>query len=124
MQRIMPLCTTEAETIAAVQYAQEMLYTSRLITSFGLKIKLLIKLEINNKRAIDLLNSWSISGRTKHMEVCYQFLQELKEKGILKIKWIPRSKNNSDLFTKNLDWKMFEIHMHKYCGNNKYMKQN
>jgi hypothetical protein len=91
MQRIMLLSTTEAETIAAVQCAQEMLYISRLVTSLGLKIKPLMILEIDNKGAIDLVNSWSISGRTKHMEVHYQFLQELKEKGILKVEWIPRS---------------------------------
>jgi hypothetical protein len=60
-------------------------------------------LKIDNKGAVDLANSWSISGGTKHMEVRYQFLRELKEKGILRVKWIPGNENDSDLFTKNLD---------------------
>jgi hypothetical protein len=87
-------------------------------------LHLLMILEINNKGAVDLANNWSISGWTKHMEVHYRFLQELKEKGILKVEWIPGCKNDCDLFTKNLDWKMFEKHTCKYCGNDTYMKQD
>ena len=124
MQRIVALSTTEAETIAAVQCAQEMLYVMRLINSMELKVKLPMVLEIDNKGAVDLSNSWSVSGGTKHMEVRYQFLRELKQNGLLKVHWIPGTENDSDLFTKNLDRKTFEKHVRKYCGDDKYMKQD
>jgi hypothetical protein len=46
-------------------------------------------------------------------------------KGILKVEWISRSKNDFDFFTKNLDQKTFEKHHPcEYCGNDTYMKQD
>jgi hypothetical protein len=107
-----------------VQCAQEMLYVMRLLQSMELKVKLPMVLEIDNKGAVDLSNSWSVSGGTKHMEVRYQFLRELKQNGLLKVNWIPGADNDADLFTKNLDRKTFEKHTRVYVGNDKYMKQD
>jgi hypothetical protein len=57
----------------------------RLIESIGLKVKLPILLEIDNKGAVDLANNWSISGQMRQVETQMYFLGELKESGIIKI---------------------------------------
>ena len=46
--------------------------------------------------------------------VCYFFLCELKEKGIAKVEWVQGNNNPSDLFTKNLNIELFEVHAEKF----------
>ena len=47
----------------------------------GLRVELPMILEVDTKGAMDLANSWSHGGRTKHMQVRNVWLRELKEKG-------------------------------------------
>ena len=53
---------------------------------YGLKVKFPMMLEVDNKGAVDLVNSWSHGVRTKHMQVRNYWLRELKEKGLIKVK--------------------------------------
>ena len=48
------------------------------------------------------------------------FLREMKEDGILVVKWISNAANNADLFTKNLQGPMFEKFARVYVGEDKY----
>ena len=82
-QKIVALSVTEAELIACTQGAQEMLHIMRLLESMGLKVKKPMVLECDNKGALDICNSWTINGRTKHMDTRYYFLRELKENGLM-----------------------------------------
>ena len=110
MQKIVALSVTEAETIAAVQCAQEMMLTYKIVISMGLKVKLPMMLEVDNKGAVGLANSWSHGGRTKHMQVRNYWLRELKEKELIKVKWIPGKTNVADMLTKNLNESDFSRH--------------
>ena len=73
-------------------------------------MRLPIILQMDNKGAVDLANSWSVTGRTRHASVEQNFIRELKEEGILKIEWIPTSKNSGDMLTKNLSGPDFAKH--------------
>ena len=115
-QKIMTLSVTEAELFAAVQCVQDMLYTARkILESIELKVLLPMVLHVDNKGAVDLINSWSVGGRTRHIETRQWFLRELKEQGIVKVKWIKGDDNEADLFTKNLPKPVFDKHAKKYC---------
>ena len=46
-------------------------------------------LEIDNQGTVALVNNWSASGRTRHMDVRQKFLRELKEEGILLVNGFP-----------------------------------
>lgn len=116
MQKIVALSVTEAETIAAVQCAQELLLTYKIVKSMGLEVKLPMILEVDNKGAVDLANSWSHGGRTKHMQVRNFWLRELKEKGLIKVVWIAGAENAADLFTKNLSAGDFKKHREKFVS--------
>jgi len=74
----------------------------------GLKVKLPIILEMDNRGAVDLANNWSIVGHTRHVNVRQFFLRELKESKVMDIHWIKGLENNADAFTKNLDGPAFE----------------
>ena len=120
MMPIIALSVTEAELYAAVLCAQDMLFIMRLLFSLGLDVQLPMILEVDNKGAVDFINGWSVSGRTRHIEVKQYFLRELKEQGIIKIIWRSGDEMTSDIFTKNLPPSLFEYHGHKFYGQDEY----
>ena len=64
MQNCTMLSVTEAEVVAGVECAQQMLFEKNVIESMGLKVKLPMILWMDNKGAVDLFNNWSVTGRT------------------------------------------------------------
>jgi hypothetical protein len=78
-QKTVALLPCETELNAAVLCVQDMLYTKNLLESIGLKFKLPMMLEINNKGAGDLINSFTVGGCIRDNNVKQCFLQELKE---------------------------------------------
>jgi hypothetical protein len=77
--RAVSLSTTEAETYASVTCVLDMPYMLNVLESLGLNVKLPMVLEMDNQGAVYLANSWSIEGRTRHLDVQSVFLRELKE---------------------------------------------
>jgi hypothetical protein len=84
-----------------------MVYTKNVLELMGLKIKLPMVLEMDNKGAVDLANNWSVGGQTRHVDVRQCFLRELKESKIMGICWIKGTENKADVFMKNLDGPAF-----------------
>ena len=111
MQKIVALSVTEAEVIACVQCVQEMVYIKKVIESMGLKVELPMTVEVDNKGAVDLINGWSCSGGTKHMDVRIMYMRELKENKVIEVNWIRTDDNEADIFTKNTDGATFARHM-------------
>ena len=121
---IVALSVTEAELFAAVMCVQDMLFIMRVLLSMGLKVQLPMLLEIDNKGAKDLIDNWSVGGRLRHVEVKQFFLRELKEQGLLKVKWLNSENNTSDIFTKNLGGPLFNQHASAICGPDDYYAYN
>jgi hypothetical protein len=63
-------------------------------------------LYVDNNGANDLVDNWSIGGRTRHVEVRQYFLRELKEQGLISSVWTARIGMCGDLLTKNLPWQI------------------
>jgi hypothetical protein len=61
-----------------------------------------------NKEHKRLINSFSVGGRTCHIDVKQCFLRELKKSKQLIVEWILGSENNGDMFTKDLDGPLFK----------------
>ena len=120
-QRIVALSVTEAELFAGTSNAQDMMYVKRVVESIGLKVRVPMVLEMDNKGAVDLVNNYSVGGRTRHNETRQYYFRELKEKKLLVVRWLPGSDNSSDLYTKNLARREFEKHAAAYVGNDEYM---
>ncbi len=93
----MTLSVTESESGAGVSTAQDMMYCYRIITSLGLKVELPMVLEMDNKGAVDLAKNYSVGGRTRHVDVKFFFLRELKEQGLLVIKHVPGEQNDMEI---------------------------
>jgi hypothetical protein len=110
MQRCVTLSVTEAEFVAAVEVVQNMLFAWRVLSSMGLTVQLPMLIEVDNKGAVDLANSWSATGRTRHIASRINFLRELKEEGIITVHWISSTYMSSDIFTKNVGGSDFARH--------------
>ena len=121
-QKFVTLSVTESESGAGVSTTQDMMYCYRIVTSLGLKVELPMVLEMDNKGAVDLANNYSVGGRTRHVDVKFFFLRELKEQGLLVIKHVPGEKNDADIFTKNVTASIFERHLPLYVGMDEYLK--
>jgi hypothetical protein len=117
-QKTVALSSCEAELNAAVLCTQDMLYGKNLLESVGLKVQTPMLLEIDNKGAVNLINSFSVGGRTRHIDVKQCFLRELKESKQLIVKWIPGTENEADMFTKNLDGPVFKQYAEMFLGEN------
>ena len=72
------------------------------------------------KGAVDLVNNWSVGGRTRHIQSRIYFLRQLKENGELKVVWKKGVDNSADLFTKNLPGPAFHKHTAEFCGEDEY----
>ena len=124
MMPIVALSVTEAELFSAVLCAQDMLFVMRIVNSLGLRVKLPMKLNVDNKGMHDLSHNWSVGGRTRHVEVKQYFLREMKEMGLIEVEWKPGPEQRSDIFTKNLQRSLFEKHGAQFFGQDEYMMKN
>ena len=68
------LSTTKAELDAAVMGVRYALFMKNILKSLELKVKLPMLASIDNGRAVDIGNNWSVGGRTCHFEVKQNFL--------------------------------------------------
>ncbi len=122
-QKHISLSVCEAEMSAGVTCVQDMLYVKNVLESMELQVELPMVLEMDNRGAVDLVNSWSIGGRTRHVDVRLYFLHKLKEAGTLVVRWVAGETNDADIHTKNLGNPAFEIHTETYAGTDEYSGQ-
>ena len=122
MQRSTTLSVTEAELYAGTECGQDLMFAMWILESMGLKVKKPMVLNIDNQGCIDLINSWSAGGRTRHMDTKMYYLRELKEQEppLIVPKYIPGPLNVSDPFTKNVDGATFQKLIPAYCGVDEY----
>ncbi len=85
-----------------------MIYAKHVLESLGLQVETLMVLQMDNKGAVELVNSFSVGDHTRHIDVQQCFLWELKEAKIMVVTWIPGTENEADMFTKNLDGPTFK----------------
>jgi hypothetical protein len=86
-----------------------------------LEVELPMTLEMDNSGLVDIANSWSVGGRTHHVDVRNYFLQELKDQGLLVIKHIAGEQNDADIFTKNVTSAIFNKQMPLNVGADEYV---
>ena len=106
-------CHQSRSNCAAVTCAQDMMYAKNIIESLELEVELPMVLELGNREAVALINSWSVGGRTQHTGVRLNYLPELKEQGVMVFQWVSGHENDADIHTKNVPGPLLE----KHCRN-------
>ena len=96
-----------------------MLCVKHVVESIDLKVELPMVLGMDNKGDVDHSNSWSMGGHMRHVGTKQVLLGKLGEDGVLLVRWIPTSKNEAELFTKNLDVPLFAKFAKAFNGDDK-----
>ena len=76
------------------------------LNDFGIKIKK-VPLLCDNESAIKLTNNLVQHARTKHIDICHNFIKDHQQKGDICIESVSTEDQLADIFTKPLDEKMF-----------------
>jgi hypothetical protein len=84
----------------------------------GLKVKVPVKVDLDDKVAKDIINNWSVGGQTRHVGIRFNFLRELKESGVIEIHWISTHYNCLDILTKNLPVNLYYKYSKRCCVDN------
>ena len=71
-------------------------------------MKLPMTLYCDNNGAVQLANNWSVGGRTWHVDIKQNFLQELKDNGLLKVELMSGEDITPDMHTKNVSKILFD----------------
>ena len=77
----------------------------------------------DNTGVMELVNNWSVGGRTRHVATKTMFLRELKECGWLVIEYKPGSLMRTDPMTKNLPKPLFETHSSYFVTNDEFAEE-
>jgi hypothetical protein len=117
-QKFVMLSMTEAEITSSMMATQDMLYVYQLLELLKLKVELPMILEMDISGAVDITNSWSVGGKTHHVDVRSYFLWELKDRGLFIIWHIPSNNIEVNIFTKNVTSALLNCHVPHYVGPN------
>lgn len=107
-QRVVALSTCEAELYAEGAAVQEVLWLRDLTSELGLHVQLGSLVYGDNQSTIAVSQNGVKSDRTKHVDVKYRFITQTVEEGTVKLKWIPTTEQQADIFTKALAPPVFE----------------
>jgi hypothetical protein len=98
--------------VAGTECANEAMFQSMLLEELlGRKVQATIF--IDNTGAIFLVTNHKVGSRTKHVVVGHLYMRELQERGSVKVEYIPTAQNVSDIGTKNLAVKLFNMHANR-----------
>ena len=110
MQKCVTLSSTESEYVALSMCVQDILFLKQLLESLHLNVSTPIKIYVDNTGSIDLANSWSSTGRSKHIDIRHHFIRDLVDQKTIELSFVPSDDNLADSFTKNIDQSRFLSH--------------
>jgi hypothetical protein len=101
-QRTVALSTCEAELYAQAAAIQEVLWLRGLMEELGLSTQTGSTVYGDNQSAIAVSHNGVKGERTKHVDVKYHFVTECVERGAVRLRWVPTTQQQADIFTKPL----------------------
>ena len=117
LQSVVATSTTEAEFIAAAMATKEGLWVRKLIGELSGQSRPL-NLAVDNQAAVVLISEHTAgqSGRTKHIDVQFQFVRDRFQRGDVSVRFVPTSQQRADMFTKQLGGPEFRTHRSRVMG--------
>lgn len=107
-QTSVAMSSTEAEYIAASLASKELLWLRQLLIDMKVPVTKTINMYEDNQACIRLIESEQQGARTKHIDVSFHHIRDLREKGLIDIKYCPSGQMLADVFTKPLPRETFE----------------
>lgn len=108
-QRVVALSTCEAELYAEAAAIQEVLWLRGLMEELGLHTQTGSIVYGDNQSTLAVSENGVKGERTKHVDVKYHFVTESVERGTVKLRWVPTTQQQADIFTKALATPVFTL---------------
>ena len=102
LQSMVALSTTEAEYIAAVEAAKEIIWMRQFMGELGYPVPTACTLLMDNQSAISVSKNPEHHGRMKHLDLRWFWLRDTVDSGIIKPSFIPTEDMAADILTKPL----------------------
>ena len=99
LKKVNALSTTEAEYVATIEVAKEMIWLQLFMEELGHPQKDNY-LFTNSQSAIHLAKIYALHSKTKHIQLQYHFIYSVLDDGQLKLEKIHRDDNPAYVFTK------------------------
>ena len=123
-QKSVTLSSSEAEYVALSEAAKEIKFIYQLLQSIGIEIELPIVVRVDNVGAIFMSENTSTSGRTKHVDVRYRYVNEMILDGFLKIQFVKTEENVADIFTKNVSSETYKKLTPAFLAQKSYLEDD
>jgi len=105
-QKTVSNSTTVAKYVALAFAAKQSIWVQRGLSLLG--INTIPTIYCDNTAAIQLTENSGVSDRTKHIDVKYYLVRELREKGEIRVVSVGTKDNLADVCTKGLTRVLFE----------------
>jgi hypothetical protein len=112
-QTTVSLFSTEAEYISLSEAVRKVKFISHVYNEIKIEYKKPINVYVDNIGAIFLAGNRNSSDRSKHIDMKYHFVRDLIDEGLIDVKFVCSPENLADLFTKNLNGELYEMHLSK-----------
>ena len=115
-QRSVTLSSSEAAYVALSEAAKDIKFVYQLLRSIGIEVTLPITVRVDNVGAIFMSENTLTSGRTKHVDIRYRYVNEMVLDGFLKIVFVKTKENVADIFTKNVTSDVYRTLMKNFIS--------
>ncbi|GJS10756.1 hypothetical protein Tco_0367552 [Tanacetum coccineum] len=105
-QTALAISTTEAEYVSAGKACQQALWMKQALIDYDVQLDDVL-IMCDNKGAIDLSKNPVQHSRTKHIEICHDFLRDNVQKGHISIEKVSSVDNIGDILMKPLKRELF-----------------
>jgi len=114
-QHAVSTSTTEAEYIALCSAAKQAKWISQFLMDIGYDKYIspnrrTVRIYGDNKASITLVGQPQINERSKHIDIAYHFVRDLRKKGFISTEYIPSKDMIADGLTKPLPNPLFSQH--------------
>jgi len=108
LQQTVATSTTESEYQGITTAAKESQYLRQVLEGIGLPVQGPTALWGDNQAAIALVKNPGHRDRTKHFATALRYVQQLQERGLIDVNFVPSALMIADIFTKPLPRPKFE----------------
>ena len=106
-QASVALSTSEVEYVALSLATQEAVWLRRLLTEVGFPSAPVMLME-DNQGAIAIARNPIAHSRTKHIDICYDYIREALQDDVISLQYCPTNEMVAVLLTKPLSKTLFE----------------
>ena len=107
-QTSISLSIAEAKYIAVATCCTQVMWMKQTLKDMKVSIEEPISIKCDNTSAINISKNHVLHSKTKHIPIKYHFLREQVAQRVVKLEYVPKKEQTTDIFTKPLTREPFE----------------